>query len=148
MVSATFRAAYLVFVDGRGTELQRGTFLAVLPVLLGATYVVYVLFGVYRRVWRYATPRDLGTMAIASLLATLAAFGIVLATRDLGDFSRSIFAVYGVATALLAVTARWLVRFVPEAGRADDERRRVLVVGAGVAGRGYVRDLRRVGDTN
>ena len=148
MVSATFLAAYLVFVDGRGTELQRGTFLAVLPVLLGATYVVYVLFGVYRRVWRYATPRDLGTMAIASLLATLAAFGIVLATRDLGDFSRSIFAVYGVATALLAVTARWLVRFVPEAGRADDERRRVLVVGAGVAGRGYVRDLRRVGDTN
>ena len=148
LVSATFLAAYLVFVDGRGTELQRGTFLAVLPVLLGATYVIYVLFGVYRRVWRYATAQDLGTMAIASLLATLAAFGIVLATRDLGDFPRSIFAVYGVAAALLAVTARWLVRFVPEAGRADDERRRVLVVGAGAAGRGYVRDLRRAGDRN
>jgi FlaA1/EpsC-like NDP-sugar epimerase len=87
-------------------------------------------------------------MAIASLLATLAAFGIVLATRDLGDFARSIFAVYAVAAALLAVTARWLVRFVPEAGRADDDRRRVLVVGAGATGRGYVRDLRRAGDRN
>ncbi len=147
LVSGTFLASYLLFVDGRGTELQRGTFLAVLPVVLGTTYVVYVLFGVYRRAWRYATARDLLSMALASVIATVVAYGIVLATRDLGDFPRQVFAVYGVAAAAAAALSRWLVRLVPEAGGGpDDGRRRVLVVGAGQVGRGVVRDLRRAGD--
>jgi FlaA1/EpsC-like NDP-sugar epimerase len=109
--------------------------------------VVYVLFGVYRRAWRYATARDLVAIALASGLATLAAYGIVLATRDLGDFPEGVFAVYGLAAAALAVVSRWCVRFVPEAGGGpDDGRRRVLVVGAGRAGRGVVRDLRDAAD--
>ena len=37
LVRASFLAAYLMLVDGRGTELQRGTFLAALPVVLGTT---------------------------------------------------------------------------------------------------------------
>ncbi|MCZ7589579.1 MAG: hypothetical protein M5U27_12145 [Gaiella sp.] len=147
LVGGTFLASYLLFVDGRGTELQRGTFLAVLPIVLGTTYVVYVLFGVYRRAWRYATARDLLAMALASAIATLAAFGIVLATRDLGDFPREVFVVYGMLAAVLAATSRWFVRLVPEAGGGpDDGRRRVLVVGAGQAGRGVVRDLRGAPD--
>jgi UDP-GlcNAc:undecaprenyl-phosphate/decaprenyl-phosphate GlcNAc-1-phosphate transferase len=146
LVSGTLLVTYLAFVDGRGTELQRGTFLAVLPVLLGTTYVVYVLVGIYRRAWRYATPRDLVVVALASGLATLAMVGIVLATRDLGDFPRGVFLVYGLAAAALAAASRALVRFVPEAGRADHDRRRVLVVGAGHAGRGIARDLRANGD--
>jgi UDP-GlcNAc:undecaprenyl-phosphate/decaprenyl-phosphate GlcNAc-1-phosphate transferase len=146
IVGGTFLATYMAFVDGRGTELQRGTFLAVLPVLLGTTYVVNVLLGVYRRAWRYATARQLLVVALASGLATLAAVGIVVATRDLGDFPVGVFPVYGLAAAILAVTSRWLARFVPEAGRADDDRRRVLVVGAGGAGRGVARDLRAEGD--
>ena len=77
LVTGTFLAVYLLFVDGRGTELQRGTFQAVLPIVLGTTYVVYVLFGVYRRAWRYATTRDLLSVALASGIATLAAYGIV-----------------------------------------------------------------------
>ena len=99
------------------------------------------------RAWRYATARDLGTIAAASGLSTLAAVGIVLAMRDLGDFPATAFFVYGVAAAVLAAVSRWCVRFVPEAGaREDDGRRRVLVVGAGRAGRGVVRDLDADGD--
>jgi UDP-GlcNAc:undecaprenyl-phosphate GlcNAc-1-phosphate transferase len=144
LVGGAFLASYLLFVDGRGTPLQRGTFLAVLPIVLGTTFVVYVLFGVYRRAWRYATARDLLSAALASGIATLVAYGIVLATRDLGDFPREVFVAYGVAAAALAVVSRWCVRLVPEAGGGpDDDRRRVLVVGAGQAGRGLVRDLRR-----
>jgi UDP-GlcNAc:undecaprenyl-phosphate/decaprenyl-phosphate GlcNAc-1-phosphate transferase len=142
LVCGTFLVTYLLFVDGRGTESQRGTFLAVLPVLLGATYAVYVLFGIYRRAWRYATPRDLATIALASGIATVAAVGIVVAMRNLGDFPARVFLVYGIAAALLAGLSRWCVRFVPEAGRREDgDRRRILVVGAGSTGRGVVRDL-------
>ena len=149
LVCGTFLVVYALFVDGRGTELQRGTFLAVLPVLLGATYVVYVLFGIYRRAWRYATARDLATIALASALATLAALGIVVAMRDLGDFPADVFLVYGVVAAGLATLSRWCVRLVPEAGlREDDPRRRVLVVGAGRAGRGLARDLEAAGEVH
>jgi len=148
IVGTAFLGSYLMFVDGRGSELQRGTFLAVLPVVLGTTYVVYVLAGVYRRAWRYATARDLVTIAVASALATLVALGIVVATRDLGDFSLGVFAVYGVAAAFLAAASRWFVRFVPEEGGADDGRRRVLVVGAGRAGRAVARDLREGGEAH
>ena len=147
LVCGTFLVAYALFVDGSGTELQRGTFLAVLPVLLGTTYVSYVLLGIYRRAWRYATARDLATIALASALATLAAVGIIVAMRDLGDFPSGVFLVYGVAAASLAALSRWCVRLVPEAGiREDDTRRRVLVVGAGRAGRGLARDLEAAGD--
>jgi FlaA1/EpsC-like NDP-sugar epimerase len=119
----------------------------VLPIVLGTTYVVYVLFGVYRRAWRYATTRDLLSVALASGIATLAAYGIVLATRDLGDFPREVFVVYGIAAAALAAASRWLVRLVPEAGGGpDDGRRRILVAGAGQVGRGLVRDLSRLDD--
>jgi UDP-GlcNAc:undecaprenyl-phosphate GlcNAc-1-phosphate transferase len=142
LVGGTFLVVYLLFVDGRGTELQRGTFLAVLPILLGTTYVVYVVGGVYRRVWRFATSRDLAMIAVASLAATAAAWAIVMVTRDLGDFPREVFPVYAVAAAALAVLSRTLVRFVPAAGSAADGRTRVLVLGAGNAGRGFVRALR------
>jgi UDP-GlcNAc:undecaprenyl-phosphate/decaprenyl-phosphate GlcNAc-1-phosphate transferase len=122
--------------------LVGGTFLAVLPILLGTTYVVYVVGGVYRRVWRFATSRDLAMIAVASLAATAAAWAIVMVTRDLGDFPREVFPVYAVAAAALAVLSRTLVRFVPAAGSAADGRTRVLVLGAGNAGRGFVRALR------
>ena len=75
LVVGTFLGAYLLVVDGQGTELQRGTFLAALPILLGTTYVVYVVAGIYRRAWRLATARDLATIALASAIATLLAFG-------------------------------------------------------------------------
>jgi FlaA1/EpsC-like NDP-sugar epimerase len=81
-------------------------------------------------------------IAVASLAATAAAWAIVMVTRDLGDFPREVFPVYAVAAAALAVLSRTLVRFVPAAGSAADGRTRVLVLGAGNAGRGFVRALR------
>ena len=95
------------------------------------------------------TAHDLASIALASGLATLAAFAIVVATRDLGDFPAGVFAVYGVVAAALAAVSRWFVRLVPEAGGGpDDGRRRILIVGAGQAGRGIVRDLRGAADVH
>ena len=132
-----------LFVDGRGTELQRGTFLAVLPIVLGTTYVVYVLSGVYRRAWRYATARDLLTIALASGIATLVAYGIV--ARDArprrlpGARLRSSTASPPPRSPRSRAGSSGSCP--RRGGGADDGRRRVLVVGAGQAGRGVVRDL-------
>ena len=64
-------------------------------------------------------------------------------------FPVEVFWVYGLAAAVLAGASRWFVHLVPEAGGGpDDGRRRVLVVGAGPAGRGVVLDLRGDGDAH
>ena len=146
-VVAALTPAYMLSVSGGGTDRQRGTVLAIVPILLGTTYVVYVLVGVYRRAWRYATVRDLALMALASATATVVAFGIVVATRDLGDLSARIFLLYGIGAVALAAGSRALVRLIPEVRVGeDDHRRRVLVVGAGRTGRTLARDLRRDDD--
>ena len=71
LVCGSFLAAYLLVVGGKGTELQRGTFLAALPVVLGVRYVAFIAFRIYRRVWRYATSRD--ALAIAAAVLRLRA---------------------------------------------------------------------------
>ena len=54
-VCASFLAAYFLQVDGGGTDVQKAIFLTTLPVLLAVRYILFVLFGIYRRVWRFAS---------------------------------------------------------------------------------------------
>ena len=58
LICASFLAAYLLAVGGMGTEFERSVYLSALPILLATRYVFFVALGVYRRVWRFATARD------------------------------------------------------------------------------------------
>jgi UDP-GlcNAc:undecaprenyl-phosphate GlcNAc-1-phosphate transferase len=144
LVCASFLAAYLLVVGGSGTETQRGLFLAALPVVLGMRYVAFVGFRIYRRVWRFATPRDAAAIVAACVVSELAAVGVVAATRTLGDFPARVFAVDLVVCTAAVTASRLLLRLAPEleAIQRRSERRRVLVVGAGRAGRSLARELR------
>lgn len=144
IVCASFLLSYLVVVGGEGTDLQRSVFLGSLPVVLGMRYVVFVAFRIYRRVWRYAAPRDALAIAAAVAISEVLALGVVVATRPLGDFPARVFAVDAVVSAAIVSASRLALRLAPElAGlRARGARRRVLVVGAGRAGRSLVRELR------
>ena len=61
-ICAAFLGAYLVFVDGTGTNVERAAFLATLPVLL-ASAAPSSSFAGLRRVWRFAGARDLVAIA-------------------------------------------------------------------------------------
>ena len=90
IICTSFLAAYLLFVDGKGTLVERAVFLSTLPVLLGVRYVLFVAFGIYRRVWRFAGPRDLVAIALATTLSAPIALGIVAKLRRFMAFhSRS-----------------------------------------------------------
>jgi len=58
LICASFLAAYVLAVDGTGTDYERSVYLSALPILLASRYVFFVALGVYRRVWRFATARD------------------------------------------------------------------------------------------
>ena len=144
LISGSFLAAYLLVIGDKGTVLQRGTFLAALPVVLAMTYVAFVGFRIYRRVWRYATARDALAIAVACFAANLASLAIVAATRPLGDFPARIFLVNAVVCTAAVTFSRLLLRLLPDVRtlRQRGEQRRVLVVGAGRAGRSLVREFR------
>jgi len=115
-----------------------------LPVLLGVRYVLFVLVGIYRRVWRFATPRDLVAIASATALSVPITVAIVAKTQSLQSFPLEIFLVDALLCAVLVSASRLALRLAPDVfaspGRRGGER--VLVVGAGRSGRSLVRELR------
>jgi len=143
VLCGSFLAAYLLVVGGTGTENERSVFLSALPVLLGARYVAFVAFGVYRRVWRFATARDALPIGIACVVSAVAAYLVLVALRPIGSFPAvEIFVVDAVLATVLVGASRLTLRLLPELQGRRRHRRRVLVVGAGAAGRGLARELR------
>ncbi len=143
VICATFLAAYVLVIGGLGSEFERSIFLAALPILLATRYVFFVALGVYRRVWRYATARDVVPIAVGCIGSAVVAFLVLVALRDIGSFpALEVFVVDAVLCTLLVGASRLTLRLLPEARARGYHRRRVLIVGAGHAGRGLARELR------
>jgi UDP-GlcNAc:undecaprenyl-phosphate GlcNAc-1-phosphate transferase len=143
IVCTSFLAAYLLFVDGGGTNTQRAVFLAALPVLLAVRYVLFVLFGIYRRIWRFASARDLAAIAVAVVLSVPVTIAIVAAIRPLDDFPLEAFLVDAILCGTLVAGSRLVLRALPQErhGLRAATRERVLIVGAGRSGRALAREL-------
>jgi UDP-GlcNAc:undecaprenyl-phosphate GlcNAc-1-phosphate transferase len=145
VICASFLAAYVLAVDGLGTVYERSVYLSALPILLGSRYVFFVALGVYRRVWRYATARDVIPIVVGCGGSAVAACLILIALRPIGSFPAArIFAVDAILCTVLVGASRLTLPEIA-AHRAGDGRR-VLIVGAGRAGRGLARELRESGE--
>ena len=148
IICVSFLAAYLLFVDGGGTPTQRALFLATLPILLAVRYVLFVLFGIYRRIWRFASARDLLAIVAAVVLSVPITIGIVRAIRSLDDFPLEIFVVDALLCMTLVAASRLVLRLLPGLssvrGAPQD---RVLIVGAGRSGRALARELAETPET-
>jgi UDP-GlcNAc:undecaprenyl-phosphate GlcNAc-1-phosphate transferase len=140
-ICAAFLAAYVLLVDGLGTPNQKAVFLAALPMLVGTRYLFFVAFGVYRRVWRFAGGRDAAALAAATFLSTPVALGLLLLTWDLGDFPHEIFFIDPFLCLCLVGASRLALRILPRIAARTPDRNRVLLVGAGRAGRSLAREL-------
>ena len=131
IICASFLVSYLLFIDGKGTDVERAIFLTTLPVLLGARYVFFVLFGIYRRVWRFAAPRDLIAIAAATFLSAPVALAIVARIRTLSGFPLEIFLVDALLCSALVAGARLALKMAPDllAASRRGPRVRTLIVG-------------------
>ena len=143
LICASFLAAYVLVVGGAGTDYERSVYLSALPILLASRYVFFVALGVYRRVWRFATARDVVPIAVGCFGSAIAAYVILVALRPIGTVPAvEIFVVDAILCTLLVGASRLALRLLPETVVGRGERRRVLVVGAGRAGRSLARELR------
>lgn len=143
LICGSFLASYLLAVGGFGTVFERSVYLSALPILLASRYVLFVALGVYRRVWRFATARDAIPIAVACIASSGVAYLVLVALRPIGSFpATEIFVVDAILCTLLVGASRLALRLLPEVRGRRVPRRRVLVAGAGQAGRSLARELR------
>ena len=149
IICVSFLASYLLFVDGGGTlHPARRSSSRTLPILLGVRYVLFVVFGIYRRIWRFASARDLLAIAGAVALSVPLTIGIVRAIRPLTDFPLEIFFVDALLCMTLVAASRLVLRLLPGLSSVRGApQQRVLIVGAGRSGRALARELAETPET-
>ncbi len=145
LISAAFGGAFLLRLDGSGTENQRHILAVSLPILLAARYAAFIPLGLYRGVWRYASASDALRVVIAVAVSEVVAVAVLAATRSFGDFPLDIFVIDAILCLLLVGASRFGERALARTFHnlwTRGDRRRTLIVGAGRAGRSLLRELR------
>jgi UDP-GlcNAc:undecaprenyl-phosphate GlcNAc-1-phosphate transferase len=145
LITASFTVAFLLRLQGTGSGWQRHVFDLSLPAILVARYVMFIAFGLYRGVWRYAGARDAASVLAAVVLSEGAAFLFIWATVPWGGFPRGTYLIDTILCSFLIGASRFSERAVAHGISALVGRgmqRRVLIVGAGRSGRSLLRELR------
>jgi UDP-GlcNAc:undecaprenyl-phosphate GlcNAc-1-phosphate transferase len=144
LVAGAFAAAYAVRFGWPGTVNQRHVAELTLPIVIGARYLAFIPFGLYRSIWRYAGSRDLAAIAVAVVLSEVVALAYVSTTTSRGDFSSAFFAVDALFCGAAIAASRFAERAIIGGvrGLRDRSGRRILIVGAGRTGRSLMRELR------
>ena len=112
--------------------------------------LVYYQFGLYRRVWAYASIQELKLITVAVTIASVLVTVVVVALSTLlpgWDFSRLVLVIDWMLSLLAVGGLRFSQRVISENQAGPQERltrtRRVLIVGAGSAGALVVREMQR-----
>jgi FlaA1/EpsC-like NDP-sugar epimerase len=132
---------------------QGALWLAGLSLLLKP--LVYYLFGLYRRLWVYASVNELKLIATAVTTASVLVSAATMTLFWLGiigpGFPRSVLAIDWLLSLLLVGGMRLTLRILAESSstsRANGRLRKVLVVGAGDAGALVVKELQKNSQLN
>ncbi len=143
LITGSFMAAYVIEFGWPGTDSERFIRDLTLPVILAARFLVFIPFGLYRSVWRYAGVRDAVVIAVAVVVSELMAVTFMVLTQNMRDFSRSFFIVDALICMVAIVASRFAERaLVIGTQSRDGTARKALIVGAGRTGRSLMRELR------
>ncbi len=136
-------------------------FLTYLPTvywLIGVSLIVkplfFAYFGLYRRMWSYASVREMTLIVLAVTTASLVVSVVMISLHSLGVFaglSRSALAIDWLLTIILCGGLRFTMRILAEnasQSTAKSKARRALIVGAGDAGALVARELQKNSQVN
>ena len=112
--------------------------------------IIYYFFGVYRRVWRYASIREMILLLSAVSVASVAVSALMIslyALKAFAGFPRSVLAIDWLLSFLVIGAFRFGLRLLSESTtkfNGDQSRQKsVLIIGAGDAGAIVVRELEK-----
>jgi len=157
LVALAYYLAYRLRFDHKVPARYEHLLTSTLPWVVGGSLVMFALFGLYQRSWRYVAQRDIEALARAVLLTTLGFVGLVAlihpvltSTRD-GVVAVSppsgVVALWVLLTLAFLGGVRYLVNSVltrPVRGlRSRKDALSVLIVGAGDGGQLVLREMVR-----
>ncbi|HZO36844.1 MAG TPA: nucleoside-diphosphate sugar epimerase/dehydratase [Solirubrobacteraceae bacterium] len=148
-----YRLRFDAGVPDRYDDLRDGTFAWVVP----STLIVFALFGLYARRWRYCGQRDYLSIVWAVVVATLVFVGFVAVFHPVTVHSGSgevgvtpptgVAVLFGLLLLCMVGGVRFIARTIYERPlhgfRAQPDARRVLIVGAGDGGMLVLREILR-----
>lgn len=147
MIPIAWSLAYwLRFNLGEITPIFADQAIRALPIIMLVQVIFYGLFGLYRGAWRFASLPDLARIVKVVGAGIIISILILFLTAQLMTIPRSIFPLYGLLLVVLLGGSRLLYRSLKDyaEGQSKDwQVQRVLIIGAGHAGEGIVRDLMR-----
>ena len=123
-----------LFIDGMLKSLA-----VILPVQLAA----FILFGLYRGIWRFASLPDLQRIIKAVIAGTATALLILFLFTRLEGIPRSVPIIYTLLLVAFLGGSRIIYRWIKDRQLTLSAGKRVLIVGAGKAGEILARDLLR-----
>lgn len=144
MVSLAWWLAFLVRYDFSFDQIAEALFLKTFPTIVIIQGVVLWWAGTYRGIWRFASIPDVWNIIRAALLGILIVSVVLFLIDRLQGMPRSVLLLYPLLLILLLSAPRMLYRMwkshsfsLPDI----NNRKRVLVLGAGQSGELLVRDM-------
>jgi UDP-GlcNAc:undecaprenyl-phosphate GlcNAc-1-phosphate transferase len=143
LIVLAYWSAYAIKFEPFSNSPAWKLFLRTLPVLVVVRLAAFLVFGVYRGIWRYTSMDDLITFAKAVAAGSIVSMTIVLFKFRFQGFSRAVFAIDALVMLLLLAGSRIAFRFFRKVIPAVSSKngRRVLIYGAGDAGELLLREL-------
>jgi FlaA1/EpsC-like NDP-sugar epimerase len=115
---------------------------------------VYFYFGLYRRLWIYASTNELRLITVAVTTASVLTSGVMLLLISVGilqpGMPRSALGIDWLLSLVLIGGSRFALRILAEQSnvRHNEKAKRALIIGAGDAGALVVRELQRPSQLN
>ncbi len=114
-----------------------------LPMVVLVSGVVFWQQGLYRGVWRFASLPDLVRIVRAVLISVLILAALIFLWTRMQGVPRSVLPLHALLLMVLLGGPRLLYRALKDRQLVSGDVTNVLIVGAGGAGEGLVRELRR-----
>jgi FlaA1/EpsC-like NDP-sugar epimerase len=142
MVPITWMLAYWLRLETIPDDLYIGMTTS-LAVILPVQLISFMLFGLYRGIWRFASLPDLLRIIKAVIVGTAASLLVLFLLTRLAGIPRSVPIIYILLLIISLSGSRLLYRWVKDHHIYLNAGKRVLIVGAGKAGEMLARDLLR-----
>src|SRR5919108_3570784 len=143
VICSAYYLAFALRYEFTLNDYLLGLFLGSLPIVVAATYVAFVFFGIYRGLWRYTGLDDLVRIAQAVTCGALLSIAALSFVHRLVGYSRIVLIMYGLLLFLGIAGTRVSFRlFGLYLGRRREEKVPVLIYGAGDGGEIVVRECR------
>ncbi|HET8554737.1 MAG TPA: nucleoside-diphosphate sugar epimerase/dehydratase [Rhodanobacteraceae bacterium] len=118
------------------------------PIVMLVQGAVFAWLGLYKGLWRFASLPDLWNIAKVAVIGAIGIYPALFVYDRLEGVPRSVLVLYPLILILLLALPRLLYRYWKDSRvgllhKVADQR--VVVIGAGPAGEGLIRDLRRAG---